>query len=60
MEVDIEKGRFSSTQSSVPLGFIDALHPKCNAEQSTQSITLPVKKVVLYKHGVGYFERRGE
>ncbi|MFN9297131.1 MAG: DUF4139 domain-containing protein, partial [Acidobacteriota bacterium] len=21
---------------------------------------LPVKKIVLYKHGIGYFERRGE
>jgi hypothetical protein len=24
------------------------------------SPTLPIRRVVLYKHGVGYFERRGK
>ena len=30
-----------------------------NAKETTGSASLPVKKVVLYKNGVGYFEHSG-
>ena len=31
-----------------------------NAASSLSAAELPVKRVVLYKHGVGYFERSGD
>jgi len=34
--------------------------PAVLAASSLLAAELPVKRVVLYKHGVGYFERSGE
>ncbi len=33
--------------------------PEAEAKEATGSTSLPVKKVVLYKNGVGYFEHTG-
>jgi hypothetical protein len=37
-----------------------ATKPKEVKEQSGESSRLPVKRVVLYKNGVGYFEHSGQ